>query len=49
VTDLEAKGVVFTSEVEDQGFGLIISLGVPDGGTVGLYQPKHATGYDLPD
>jgi catechol 2,3-dioxygenase-like lactoylglutathione lyase family enzyme len=48
VVDLEAKGVVFTSEIEDQSFGLIISMHVPGGGTVGLYQPKHATGYDLP-
>jgi catechol 2,3-dioxygenase-like lactoylglutathione lyase family enzyme len=47
VAELSAKGVEFTAPVKDQGFGLITSLVVPGGGTVGLYQPKHATAYDL--
>jgi len=47
VTDLKSRGVEFTSEVEDQGFGLITSLKVPGAGEISLYQPKHATAYDL--
>jgi catechol 2,3-dioxygenase-like lactoylglutathione lyase family enzyme len=48
VADLEAKGVVFTAPVEDQGFGLITRFRVPGAGELSLYQPKHPTAYDLP-
>jgi catechol 2,3-dioxygenase-like lactoylglutathione lyase family enzyme len=47
VAELEAKGVEFTSPVSDQGFGLLTTLRVPGGGEIGLYQPRHATAYDL--
>jgi catechol 2,3-dioxygenase-like lactoylglutathione lyase family enzyme len=47
VADLKAKGVEFTTPVEDQGFGLIIRLRVPGAGEIGLYQPKHATAYAI--
>ncbi len=47
VADLTAKGVEFTSDVEDQGFGLLVRLRVPGAGEIGLYQPKHATAYDI--
>jgi catechol 2,3-dioxygenase-like lactoylglutathione lyase family enzyme len=47
VTDLEGKGVEFTSPVSDQGFGLVATLRIPGGGEIGLYQPKHPTAYDL--
>jgi predicted enzyme related to lactoylglutathione lyase len=47
VAELTAKGVEFTTSIEDQGFGLMVRLRVPGGGTMGLYQPKHATAYDL--
>jgi hypothetical protein len=47
VADLKAKGVIFTSPVENQGFGLITRLEVPGAGELGLYQPRHPTGYDL--
>lgn len=46
-TELSAKGVEFTTPVENQGFGLITRLEVPGGGTVGLYQPRHPVAYDL--
>ncbi|MGA7086698.1 MAG: VOC family protein [Candidatus Dormiibacterota bacterium] len=48
VAALKAKGVEFTTPVEDQGFGLITRLRVPGAGELSLYQPKHATAYDLP-
>jgi catechol 2,3-dioxygenase-like lactoylglutathione lyase family enzyme len=47
VSDLQAHGVEFTTPVEDQGFGLITMLRVPGAGELGLYEPKHRTGYDL--
>ncbi len=47
VADLGARGVEFAGPVEDQGFGLVVRLRVPGAGEIGLYQPKHATAYDL--
>lgn len=47
VAELGSKGVQFTSGIEDQGFGLLTTLQVPGAGQIGLYQPKHATAYDL--
>jgi catechol 2,3-dioxygenase-like lactoylglutathione lyase family enzyme len=45
--DLEAKGVEFTSGIENAGFGLITRLRVPGAGDIGLYQPRHTTALDL--
>ncbi len=47
VAELQGKGVVFTTPVEDRGFGLVTTLEIPGGGELGLYQPKHRTAYDL--
>ncbi len=47
VKDLSAKGVEFISPITDQGFGLVTTLRVPGGVTLDLYQPRHATAYDL--
>ena len=47
VEELTAKGVEFTSPVENQGFGLITTMRVPGGGELGLYEPRHTTAYDL--
>jgi catechol 2,3-dioxygenase-like lactoylglutathione lyase family enzyme len=47
VAELTEKGVEFTAPVEDRGFGLVTTLRVPGGGELGLYEPKHPTGYDL--
>jgi catechol 2,3-dioxygenase-like lactoylglutathione lyase family enzyme len=47
VADLTAKGVEFTTPVEDQGFGMLARLQVPGAGEIGLYQPKHPVAYDL--
>jgi predicted enzyme related to lactoylglutathione lyase len=49
VAELTAKGVEFTSPIEDRGFGLLTRFRVPGAGEVGLYQPKHATAYELED
>jgi len=41
VKELKARGVEFTGEVEDRGFGLITRFKVPGGFDVQLYQPKY--------
>ncbi len=47
VAELESKGVEFTGPVENQGFGRMTHLRIPGAGAIGLYQPNHATAYDL--
>ena len=41
--DLEAKGVRFTRDVRDDGWGLTTAFELPGAGEVGLYQPRHPT------
>jgi catechol 2,3-dioxygenase-like lactoylglutathione lyase family enzyme len=48
VAELTAKGVTFTSEVADQGWGLLTSFDVPGAGSLGLYEPRHPVAHDLP-
>jgi len=42
VADLRARGVEFTKEVEDHGYGLVTFFKVPGGFEVQLYQAKYA-------
>jgi catechol 2,3-dioxygenase-like lactoylglutathione lyase family enzyme len=44
VNELRARGVEFTKDVEDQGYGLVTFFKVPGGFEVQLYQPKYAKG-----
>lgn len=39
--DLQAKGVEFTTGVEDHGYGLVTFFDVPGGINVQLYQPRY--------
>ncbi len=48
VAELTAKGVRFTSEVSDQGWGLLTSFEVPGAGSLGLYEPRHPIAAELP-
>jgi pyrimidine operon attenuation protein/uracil phosphoribosyltransferase len=41
VADLRGKGVVFTQEVEDHGYGFVTYFHVPGEFRVQLYQPKY--------
>ncbi len=41
VGDLRARGVEFTQEAEDQGYGLVTFFKVPGGFKVQLYQPRY--------
>lgn len=46
LAELTAKGVQFTREVRDDGFGLTTELVVPGAGEMMLYEPRHTTAYD---
>lgn len=41
VRELRARGVEFTEEVRDQGYGLVTHFKVPGEFVVQLYQPKY--------
>jgi hypothetical protein len=41
VSELRARGVEFTHEVEDHGYGLVTFFSVPGDFKVQLYQPKY--------
>jgi catechol 2,3-dioxygenase-like lactoylglutathione lyase family enzyme len=45
--ELEAKGAVFTGDIEDYGFGLAANLELPGAGPIMLYEPRHPEAYDL--
>ena len=41
VAELRGRGVEFTTEIADEGWGLLAMLKVPGHGEIGLYEPKH--------
>jgi len=43
VAELRAKGIEFRGEPENQGFGTVITMVLPGGVDMVLYQPRHAT------
>ena len=43
MADLRAKGIEFRGEPENQGFGIVITMVLPGGVEMTLYQPRHAT------
>ena len=42
VAELRGRGVEFTEDVSDQGYGYVTHFKVPGGFAVQLYQPKYA-------
>ncbi|MHC4955428.1 MAG: VOC family protein [Planctomycetota bacterium] len=44
VAELKERGVEFSSEISDAGFGMVINMEVPGAGTVTLYEPKYTKG-----
>jgi catechol 2,3-dioxygenase-like lactoylglutathione lyase family enzyme len=42
VAELKSKGVEFSQEVEDHGYGLVTYFEVPGGFRVQLYEPRYA-------
>ena len=47
VADLTGRGVQVEGGITDQGWGLLTTIRLPGGGTVGLYQARHPTAFDL--
>jgi catechol 2,3-dioxygenase-like lactoylglutathione lyase family enzyme len=43
VAGLRAKGVEFTREISDEGWGRVTAMRVPGGGELALYEPRHPT------
>jgi predicted enzyme related to lactoylglutathione lyase len=43
VEELATKGVEFSRPISDERWGLITAIKMPDGGELGLYEPKHPT------
>jgi hypothetical protein len=43
VAELRAKGIEFRGEPENQGFGVVMTMVLPGGVEMTLYQPRHAT------
>lgn len=46
VTDLAARGVT-TSAVTDVGYGRAVTVELPSGARIGLYEPRHEIAYTL--
>jgi len=42
VAELKSRGVEFTQDVEDHGYGLVTYFAAPGGITVQLYEPRYA-------
>ena len=47
LADLSARGVTISSPVSNQSWGLLASIKLPSGSELSIYQPYHATAYDL--
>jgi predicted enzyme related to lactoylglutathione lyase len=43
IAELEAKGIQFAGEPEDEGFGIGVTMLLPGGTEVLLYEPRHPT------
>jgi hypothetical protein len=43
ILELREKGVTFTKPVQDVSWGRVTAIALPDGGELGLYQPRHAS------
>jgi catechol 2,3-dioxygenase-like lactoylglutathione lyase family enzyme len=39
--ELSARGVVVEGGISDQGWGRLITLRLPGGGALGVYEPRH--------
>jgi catechol 2,3-dioxygenase-like lactoylglutathione lyase family enzyme len=47
ITELRAKGVDISDDIESGGFGRFTSMQVPGAGPMMVYQPRHPVAYDL--
>ena len=47
LADLTARGVTISRPVSEERWGLLASIQLPSGSDLSIYQPRHATAYDL--
>lgn len=47
ILELSERGARFRGEPEDRGYGICVEIEVPGAGDLQIYQPKHATAYQL--
>ena len=47
VSDLQAKGVVFTQKITEERWGRLSRFRLPGGGEIGIYEPRHPLAIDL--
>jgi catechol 2,3-dioxygenase-like lactoylglutathione lyase family enzyme len=47
VADLTGRGVVIEGPISDQGWGRLVTITLPGGGRLGIYEARHATAFDL--
>ena len=47
VADLTGRGVAVEGEISDQGWGRLVTIRLPGGGRLGIYEARHATAFDL--
>jgi hypothetical protein len=43
VAELRTRGIEFRGEPEDKGFGIGVTMLLPGGAQLLLYEPRHAT------
>ena len=41
LASLQAKGVAVTEDVTEQSWGLLAAIGLPDGSSLHVYEPRH--------
>lgn len=47
IAELTAKGANVVAEPRDAGYGVVATLEVPGGVSIDVYEPRHATAFDL--
>jgi catechol 2,3-dioxygenase-like lactoylglutathione lyase family enzyme len=47
VRELGDKGARFDGDVTEAGFGLLVTLLLPSGARIGLYEPRHQVATDI--
>jgi hypothetical protein len=47
LSELTARGVTISHPVREERWGRLLSIQLPSGAELSIYQPRHATAYDL--
>ena len=46
VADLERRGIAVDGPISDQGWGRLVTIRLPGGGRLGVYEARHLTAFD---